>query len=127
VVDIIKTLFLTFEEHIILGFFSFHIVGMSSWVPLTKHPSLPSQVLEKKGAGRGVGNQLSRVELLIIKHIPITKHFSIFFPSSVNQIEHTFCPWTHKGEGYKCSLNIRNKRAMQKTHEEMSDSLMQFF
>jgi hypothetical protein len=47
----------------------------------------------------------------------ITEHFSIF-SSLINQIEQFLCHWTTKLEGYKCSLSLRSKGAMQKTQEE---------
>jgi IS1 family transposase len=52
-----------------------------------------------------------RVELII------TEHFSIF-SSLISQIEQFLCHWTPKLEGYKCSLRLRSKGAMQKTQEE---------
>jgi hypothetical protein len=46
--------------------------GEQCGVPLTKHPSLPPFTSLGKKREQGGGTQLSRVELLIIKHIPIT-------------------------------------------------------
>jgi hypothetical protein len=45
------------------------------------------------------------------------KHFSIFC-SFLNQIELLLCYWMHKLEGYKFSLKVRSKGAMQKAEEE---------
>ncbi len=52
-----------------------------------------------------------RVELIITEH-------SSIFSSLINQIKQFLCHWTPKLEGYKCSLSLRSKGAMQKTQEE---------
>jgi hypothetical protein len=70
-----------------------------------------------------IRNKGSSVELPIVKHIFIVKHFPIF-SSFLNQIEWLFCHWTHKLKGYKCSLNVINKKA---TQTRMNDNLLQFF
>jgi hypothetical protein len=54
------------------------------------------------------------VKSLITEHVPIIKHFTIFF-SFLNQIEQILFHWTRKMEGNKCSLIVRSKEATQKT------------
>jgi len=49
-----------------------------------------------------------RIKLPIIKKIQYFLHF-------LNQIEQILCHWTHKLEGYKYSLSVKNKGAIQKT------------
>jgi hypothetical protein len=53
----------------------------------------------------------------ISEHVPIIKHFSIFF-SFINQIRQFLCPWMHKLESYTCLLSVINKGATQKTLKE---------
>jgi len=50
----------------------------------------------------------ARVELPIIEHVSIIKHFSIL-SSFLNQIEKKLCRWPCKLEGYKFSTSIINK------------------
>jgi hypothetical protein len=57
-------------------------------------------------------SQGSEVKLPINKHVPITKHFSIFF-SFFNQIEQFLCHWISKLKGQKCSYSVTNKKTTQ--------------
>jgi len=63
------------------------------------------------------GQFTARVTIAIIKHIPITEHFSIF-KSYLNRIERFLCRWMCNLEAYKCSLSVRSKRVTQETEEE---------
>ncbi len=62
-------------------------------------------------------SQGSEVKLPINKHVPITKHFSIF-SSFLNQIEQFLCHWMSKLKGHKCSFSVRSLKVTQKIHEK---------
>jgi hypothetical protein len=64
--------------------------------------------------------------IFITKHIPITKHFSIF-SSFLHQIESCLCHWNWKLEDYNFFWMSKIKEQHKKHRKRMNDSSLQIF
>jgi hypothetical protein len=66
------------------------------------------------------------VESLIIKHILIIKHYSIFY-SFLKQIGQFLCHGKRKLKGYKCFLRVKSKEQCREHRKRMTNGLFQVF